>query len=106
MVATTEPKHQRGRIEVAYTMGFVRTRMTACHFPSPGNAGRSCDARSSGFEGMVVVVVVVVAPGTVVVVVVVVVLVVDVVVEVVVDVTTVTAVLSMGQDEVAAVGRI
>ena len=40
------------------------------------------------------------------VVVVVVVLVVDVVVEVVVDVTTVTAVLSMGHDEVAAVGRI
>ena len=41
-----------------------------------------------------------------VVVVVVVVVVVDVVVEVVVDVTTVTAVLSMGHDEVAAVGRI
>ena len=40
-------------------------------------------------------------------VVVVVVLVVDVdVVDVVVEVTTVTAVLSMGQDEVAAVGRI
>jgi hypothetical protein len=103
MVATTEPKHQRGRIEVAYTMGFVRTRMTACHFPSPGNAGRSCDARSSGFKGMVVEVVVVEVSGEVVVVVV---LVVDVVVEVVVDVTTVTAVLSMGQDEVAAVGRI
>jgi hypothetical protein len=103
MVATTEPKHQRGRIEVAYTIGFVRTRMTACHCPSPGNAGRSCDARSSGFEGTVVDVVVVEVSGVVVVVVV---LVVDVVVEVVVDVTTVTAVLSMGHDEVAAVGRI
>ena len=104
MVATTEPKHHRGRIEVAYTIGFVRTRMTACHCPSPGNAGRSCDARSSGFEGTVVDVVVVEVSGVVVVVVV---LVVDVdVVDVVVEVTTVTAVLSMGHDEVAAVGRI
>ena len=104
MVATTEPKHHRGRIEVAYTIGFVRTRMTACHFPSPGNAGRSCDERSSGFEGMVVDVVVDVAPGIVVVVVV---LVDDVVVvDVVVEVTTVAAVLSIGQDEVATVGRI
>ena len=106
MVATTEPKHHRGRIEVAYTIGFVRTRMTACHFPSPGNAGRSCDERSSGFEGMVVDVVVDVvdiAPGIVVVVVDVVV--VDVV-DVVVEVTTVAAVLSIGQDEVATVGRI
>jgi hypothetical protein len=51
---------------------------------------------------MVVVVVVVVAPGTVVVVVVVVV---DVVV-VDVEVTTVTEVLLIGQDDVAAVGRI
>ena len=90
MVATTEPKHHRGRIEVAYTIGFVRTRMTACHCPSPGNAGRSCDARSSGFEGTVVDVVVVEVSGVVVVVVV---LVVDVdVVDVVVEVTTVTAV--------------
>jgi hypothetical protein len=100
MVATTEPKHQRGRIEVAYTIGFVRTRMTACHFPSPGSAGRSCEERSSGFEGMVVDVVEVEVSrtGTVVVEV--------VVVDVVVEVTTVAAVLSMGQDEMAAVGRI
>ena len=52
---------------MAYTIGFVRTRMIACHSPSPGSAGRSCDERSSGFAGIVVVVVVVVtiAPGTV-----------------------------------------
>ena len=99
MVATTEPKHQRGRIDVAYTMGFVRTRMTACHFPSPGNAGRSWDERSAGFAGIVVDVVVVEVSGVVVV------LVVDVVV-VDVEVTTVTEVLLIGQDDVAAVGRI
>ena len=100
-MATTEPKHHRGRIEVAYTMGFVRTRITACHSPSPANAGINWDERSAGFAGMVVVVVVVVvatAPGTVDVVV--------VVVDVVVEVTTVATVLSMGQDEVATVGRI
>jgi cobalamin biosynthesis protein CobD/CbiB len=79
--------------------------MTACHVPSPGSAGRSCDERSAGFAGIVVVVVVVVASGTVVVVVDVVE--VDVVVvDVVVEVTTVATVLSMGQDEVATVGRI
>jgi cobalamin biosynthesis protein CobD/CbiB len=79
--------------------------MTACHVPSPGRAGRSCDERSAGFAGIVVVVVVVVASGTVVVVVDVVE--VDVVVvDVVVEVTTVATVLSMGQDEVATVGRI
>jgi hypothetical protein len=79
--------------------------MTACHVPSPGSAGRSCDERSAGFAGIVVVVVVVVvvASGTVVVDVVEV----DVVVvDVVVEVTTVATVLSMGQDEVATVGRI
>jgi hypothetical protein len=81
--------------------------MTACHVPSPGSAGRSCDERSAGFAGIVVVVVVVVASGTVVVVVVVDVVEVDVVVvDVVVEVTTVATVLSMGQDEVATVGRI
>ena len=107
-MATTEPKHHRGRIEVAYTIGLVRTRITACHSPSPGNAGRSCDERSDGFAGIVVVVVVVVvvASGTVVVVVVVVVDVDVVVVDVVVEVTTVALVVSMGQDEVATVGRI
>jgi hypothetical protein len=79
--------------------------MTACHSPSPANAGRSCDERSAGFAGIVVVVVVVVASGTVVVVVDVVE--VDVVVvDVVVEVTTVARVSSMGQDEVATVGRI
>jgi hypothetical protein len=100
MVATTEPKHQRGRMDVAYTMGFVRTRITACHFPSPGKAGRSCEERSSGFEGIVVdvVVVEVSATGTVVVEV--------VVVDVVVEVTTVATELSRGHDDVAAVGRI
>ena len=100
-MATTEPKHHRGRIEVAYTIGFVRTRITACHSPSPGNAGINWDERSAGFAGMVVVVVVVVvatAPGIVDVVV--------VVVDVVVEVTTVATVLSMGQDVVATVGRI
>jgi hypothetical protein len=55
---------------------------------------------------MVVVVVVVVAPGTVVVVVVVVVDVDVVVVDVVVEVTTVAAVVSMGHEVVATVGRI
>jgi hypothetical protein len=105
IVATTEPKHHKGRIEVAYTIGFVRTRITACHSPSPGNAGRSCDERSAGLAGIVVVVVVVVviSPGTVVVVDVVVVEVVEVVV---VEVTTVAAALSIGHDEVATVGRI
>ena len=65
-MATTEPKHHSGRIEVAYTIGFVRTRMTACHVPSPGSAGRSCDGMSSGLLGIVVevVVVVVAVPGT------------------------------------------
>jgi hypothetical protein len=80
--------------------------MTACHSPSPGNAGISWDERSAGFAGIVVVVVVVVAPGTVVVVVVVVVDVDVVVVDVVVEVTTVAAVVSMGQEVVATVGRI
>ena len=98
-MATTEPKHHSGRIEVAYTIGFVRTRMTACHVPSPSIAGRSCDGMSSGLVGIVVVVVVVVvdiATGTVVVV--------DV--DVVVDVTTVAVVGSIGHDAVATVGRI
>jgi hypothetical protein len=74
--------------------------MTACHSPSPGSAGISCDERSAGFAGIVVVVVVVVdtSPGTVVVV--------DVVVVDVVDETTVAVVLLIGQEDVATVGRI
>ena len=100
-MATTEPKHHRGRIDVAYTIGLVRTRITACHWPSPGSAGRSLDERSAGLAGIVVDVVVVEVSGVVVV------LVIDVVVvDVVVEVTTVTEVLSMGHEDVATVGRI
>ena len=110
-MATTEPKHHSGRIEVAYTSGFVRTRMTACHVPSPRNAGRSCDGMSSGLLGIVVevVVVVVAVPGTGTVVdVVEVVVVVDVVVveTEVTSETSVVVVLSIGHDAVATVGRI
>ncbi len=99
-MATTEPKHHSGRIEVTYTSGFVRTRITACHSPSPGNAGISWDGMSSGLAGIVVVVdvvdVVVPRTGTVVVV--------DV--DVVVEVTTVAVVGSIGHDAIAIVGRI
>ena len=101
-MATTEPKHHSGRIDVAYTSGLVRTRMMACHAPSPASAGRSCDGMSSGLAGIVVVEVVVVASGTG--------TVVDVVVvvddDVVVEVTTVAVVLSIGHELVATVGRI
>jgi len=80
--------------------------MMACHVPSPGSAGRSCDGMSFGLAGIVVVEVDVVASGTGTVVVVD-----DVVVvvdddDVVVEVTIVAAVLSIGHELVATVGRI
>ena len=48
-------------------MGFVRTRITDTHSPSPRNAGVTCGVMSVGRAGsvVVVVVVVVVSPGTV-----------------------------------------
>ena len=48
-------------------MGFVRTRITDIHSPSPRKAGVTCGAMSVGRAGsvVVVVVVVVVSPGTV-----------------------------------------
>lgn len=48
-------------------IGFVRTRATAIHSPSPLIAGVTCGARSPGRGGnvVVVVVVVVVSPGRV-----------------------------------------
>ena len=63
MVATTEPKHQRGRIELTYTIGFLRTRAVAVHWPSALMPGLINGAISAG-RGTKVVVVVLVMSGT------------------------------------------
>jgi len=112
MVATTDPKHHNGRMELAYTIGFDRTRIIGVHSPSPGRAGMSTDCTFWGLLAMVVVVVVVVevvvvSPGSVLagmVVVVVVVVLVVVVLLVVVWPGSVVVVGGVGHDAVATVG--
>jgi len=99
MVATTEPKHQRGRIELTYTIGFFRTRAVATHSPSALIPGLINGAMSAG-RGTKVVVVVLVMSGTTV-------LVVVVVLEVVVVVVAPVALVVVGvtHDCVAMTGR-
>jgi len=99
MVATTEPKHQRGRIELTYTIGFFRTRAVATHSPSALIPGLINGAMSAG-RGTNVVVVVLVMSGTTV-------LVVVVVLEVVVVVVAPVALVVVGvtHDCVAMTGR-
>jgi hypothetical protein len=103
-------------MELAYTIGFDRTRMMGTHLPSPGNDGISTGTTFCGRLGIVVVgvgavVVDVVSPGSVlvgrvvVVVLVVVVLVVDVVlVLLVVWPGSVVVVGGVGHDAVATTG--
>ena len=99
MVATTEPKHQRGRIELTYTIGFFRTRAVATHSPSALIPGLINGAMSAG-RGTKVVVVVLVMSGTTV-------LVVVVVLEVVVVVVAPVALVVVGvtHDCVAMTGH-
>jgi hypothetical protein len=95
-VATTDPKHHKGRMEVAYTSGTPRTFTIDFHLPSPAREGRNCGNRFTGRLGIVEVVVVVdSSTGTVDVLVLVLVLVDDVVEES----------LFVGQEAVATVGR-
>jgi hypothetical protein len=103
MVATTEPKHQRGRIELTYTIGFFRTRAVATHSPSAFIPGLINGAMSAG-RGTKVVVVVVVISGTTVLEVVVVVVLEVVVVEVVVA-PVALVVVGVTHDCVAMTGR-
>ncbi len=101
-------------MELAYTIGFDRTRIIGVHSPSPGRAGMSTDCTFWGLLAMVVVVVVVVevvvvSPGSVlagmvVVVVVVVLVVVVLLVLVVVWPGSVVVVGGVGHDAVATVG--
>jgi len=104
MVATTEPKHQRGRIELTYTIGFFRTRAVATHSPSALIPGLINGAMSAG-RGTKVVVVVLVMSGTTVLVVVVVLEVVVVEVVVVVVAPVALVVVGVTHDCVAMTGR-
>ena len=101
MVATTEPKHQRGRIELTYTIGFLRTRAVAVHSPSALMPGLINGAISAG-RGTKVVVVVLVMSGTTVLVVVVVL---EVVVVEVVVAPVGLVVVGVEHDCVAMTGR-